>query len=51
MDQIGVLMHFLQIKQVLTFIYTLEIYFYFIFSGFSVLWTGPQIQRSAGAGT
>jgi hypothetical protein len=49
MDQFGVHMHFLQIKQVLTFIYTLKIYFYFIFSGFSVLWTGPQIQRSAGA--
>jgi hypothetical protein len=34
MDQFGVHMNFLQIKQVLTFIYTLKIYFYFIFSGF-----------------
>jgi hypothetical protein len=49
MDQFGVHMHFLQIKQVLTFIYTLKIYFYFILSDFRVLWTGAQIQRSTGA--
>jgi hypothetical protein len=48
MDQFGVHMNFLQIKQVLTFIYTFKIYFYFIFSGFRVFWTGPQYLENAG---
>jgi hypothetical protein len=45
MDQFGVHMNFLQIKQVLTFIYTLKIYFYFIFSGFWVFWTMQGFWR------
>jgi hypothetical protein len=40
MDQFGVHMHFLQIKQVLTFIYALKTNFCFIFYGFTVVWTG-----------
>ena len=42
-------MNFLQIKQVLTFIYTLKIYFYFIFSGFSSFLDWASNSESAGA--
>jgi hypothetical protein len=51
MDQFGVHMHFLQIKQVLTFIYTLKIYFYFILSDFRVFWTGrSKLENRRGPG-
>ena len=49
MDQIGVHMDFLQIKQVSGIKYALKIYFPINFSDFLILWTAPQIQRSAGA--
>jgi hypothetical protein len=49
MDQFRVHMYFLQIKQLLTFIYTLKIYFYFIFFGFRVFWTRHQIPQRTGA--
>jgi hypothetical protein len=49
MDQFGVHMDFLQIKQVLTFIYALKIDFCDYFPIFPTLWIGPQISRCAGA--
>jgi hypothetical protein len=48
MDQFGVHMNFLQIKQVLTFIYTLKINFCDYFPIFSVLWIGRQILENTG---
>ena len=49
MDQFGVHMDSLQIKQVSVINLILKIYFYISFSGFSDLGTGPQIPESAGA--
>ena len=49
MVQFGVHMDFLQIKQVLVIIFVLKMHFWFIFSVFRVLWTGPKIPKSAGA--
>jgi hypothetical protein len=45
MDQFGLNMHFLGIKQVLTIIFTLKIIFYLLFLGFLVSWTGRIITR------
>jgi hypothetical protein len=49
MDQFGVHMDFLQIKQVLTFIYALKINFcdYFLFS--QVSGSGPKICEAQGS--
>jgi hypothetical protein len=49
MDQFGVHMNFLQIKQVSVINLILKIYFEFNFPSFPALWTGPQIMESAGA--
>jgi hypothetical protein len=49
MDQFGVHMNFLQIKQVLVIIFVFKIHFWIIFSGFIIPWSGPQIPESAGA--
>jgi hypothetical protein len=48
MNQFGVHMHFLQFKQVLTFIYALKIDFcdYFLFS--QVSRSGPKFQKGQG---
>jgi hypothetical protein len=43
MDQFGVHMNFLQIKQVYAIKYVLKIYFSINFSDFLILWTGPRI--------
>ena len=48
MDQFGVHMDFLQIKQVLIFIYALRINFCMYLPILYVLWTGPRIPESAG---
>jgi hypothetical protein len=48
MVQFGVHMNFLQIKQVLAFIYELKINFCFIFYGFSVLRTRPHFPERSG---
>jgi hypothetical protein len=48
MDQFGVHMKFLQIKQVSTIKYILKIYFSINFSDFLILWTRPQIPESTG---
>jgi hypothetical protein len=48
MDQFGLYMNFLQIKQVSSNYLYIKIYFYFIFSGFRVFWTGPQLPEKAG---
>jgi hypothetical protein len=48
MDQFGVHMNFLQIKQVLTFIYTLKINFCDYFPISISLWIGRQIVKSTG---
>jgi len=45
MDQFGVHMNFLQIKQGLTFIYTIKINFYDYFPIFISLWIWAPISR------
>jgi hypothetical protein len=49
MDQFGVHMNFLRIKQVSAINLIPKIYFLILFPWFSNLWTGPQILRSVGA--
>jgi hypothetical protein len=49
MDQFGVHMNFLQIKQVSAIKYILKIYFSINFSNFLILWTGRQILERQGA--
>jgi hypothetical protein len=49
MDQFGVHMHFLWIKQILAFIYASKINFYLFLMDFLIFWTGRQLQESAGA--
>jgi hypothetical protein len=49
MDQFGLNMNFLGIKQVLTFIFTLKIIFYLLFLDFLMSWTARQFLESTGA--
>jgi hypothetical protein len=49
MDQFGVHMNFLQIKQVLTFIYTLKINLCDYFPISIILWIGRQYLENVGA--
>jgi hypothetical protein len=49
MAQFGPSMDFLLIYQVLVIVFILKIYFQFIYSNLSQLWTGPQFQRNPGA--
>jgi hypothetical protein len=49
MDQFGVYMNFLQIKQVSAIKYVLKIYFSINFSDFLILWTGPRFLQRLGA--
>jgi hypothetical protein len=44
MDQFGITMDFLCIKQVLAFIFTLKIHFLFTFLDFLISWTGRKIK-------
>jgi hypothetical protein len=46
MDQFGVHINFLQIKQVLTFIYTFKINFCDYFPIFTTLWIGHQFLEN-----
>jgi hypothetical protein len=48
MDQFGVHMYFLWIKQILAFIYALKINFYLLLMDFLTSWTRRQLQESAG---
>jgi hypothetical protein len=49
MDQFGVHMNFLQIKQVSAINLIPKIYFLILFPWFSNLWTGPHFLKSTGA--
>jgi hypothetical protein len=49
MDQFGVHMDFLQIKQVFVIKYVLKIYFSISFSDILILWTRPRMLRRPGA--
>jgi hypothetical protein len=49
MDQFGVNMHFLEIKQILAIYFTLKIDFQFNFPDLHVSWTVPQIPEKTGA--
>jgi hypothetical protein len=49
MDQIGVHMNFLQIKQVSAIKFVLKIYFYISFPILSDFGTGPHFLENAGA--
>jgi hypothetical protein len=51
MDQFGVRMHFLWIIQILWIVFTLKTHFLYLFPDFNILWTGPQLQKCAGAST
>jgi hypothetical protein len=48
MDQFGVHMNFLQIKQVLVIIFVLKIYFPIQLFNFRLYCTGPQLQATPG---
>ena len=49
MDQFGLKMDFLWIKQVLGLFLHIKIYFLIYFISFLTVWTRPQIMESAGA--
>jgi hypothetical protein len=49
MAQFGPSMDFLLIYQVLVIVFILKIYFQFIYSNLSQLWTRPQFLESPGA--
>jgi hypothetical protein len=49
MDQFGVHMHLLWIKQILWIVFILKTHFLIHFLDFITLWIGPQIPESAGA--
>jgi hypothetical protein len=49
MDQFGLIMNFLRIKQILTITFKLKIDFYSLFLDFSIYWTGPQFSEMPGA--
>jgi hypothetical protein len=49
MDQFGLNMNFLEIKQVLAIIFTLKINFYIHLVNFPVLWTARQLPKRTGS--
>jgi hypothetical protein len=49
MDQFGLNMTFLGIKQVYVIIFVLKIIFSINFYDFPIHWTAPQLNRNAGA--
>jgi hypothetical protein len=51
MAQFGPSMDFLLIYQVLVIVFILKIYFQFIYSNLSQLWTRPQFLECPGANT
>jgi hypothetical protein len=48
MDQFGLIINFLRIKQILTITFILKIDFYSLFLDFSIYWTGPHLLGKTG---